>query len=431
MQRALILLPSLLLLAAGCLSVPKLGATDTATDPGADVTLRGDSSVGPDLSTTDAWVGGCCSSDAQCGLGFHCVGGHCLEGAPVGSCWADSDCLEGLGARLVTPAPVVCLGAQLCACPLDLHCDRGFSLGQCVPDDGTSDAQPGDCCWQDLTCGPHMQCVEPYDLAGGSAGAAPGWSDEEEEEPKKPGPGEPLTGACGLPPGEGECYHPSDCAPGYTCVGAVTPSCDGSSPPARGKCEADVDPNACCWGDSVCSGGMVCVYPWSWYGGPMPAGEAPPPDFHDKVAMPEGICAPPPQAGHCYHDGDCATGELCVGAYTSACMSSEVGPAPGVCQSPAAGNACCWDDTWCEAGQVCVQPLASAMDPPSQPGPEEPGPPPDRGVPAEPPGWVCAPAPAAGLCYGPEDCPAGQACYGALVGDCWSDSPTKPGLCLD
>ena len=152
------------------------------------------------------------------------------------------------------------------------------------------DVPPG-CCMSDDDCSGSQECV------GGLEG---------------------YTGVCKVPPTGDECWWFTDCAPGKMCQGASVCPCGAMCfvMDQTGKC-VDADPSGCCFIDSMCANGEICV------GGGL--GGFP------------GTCVLAPEAGQCWEDEECPTGQICQGANWCSCM--EVCDAmqyygPGQCSAP-------------------------------------------------------------------------------------------------
>jgi len=184
-----------------------------------------------------------------------------------------------------------------------------------------------------------------------------------------------VSGAC-LPKTTGDqCYYDGECPSGATCEGATRCGCGAelaSCTATPGTCHY---PTGCCNGDGDCSGGAACI---------------------------AGQCRAPSDAGTCWRDDQCQSGESCDGAVACACGDTSCTAVIGHC---GAAGICCSSDAECGAG-VCRA-------------------------------GRCLAHAASGACWGDDDCQGGETCLGESLCTCApghsSDAscvvPSTPGRC--
>ncbi|MCB9733275.1 MAG: hypothetical protein H6745_11770 [Deltaproteobacteria bacterium] len=71
----------------------------------------------------------------------------------------------------------------------------------------------------------------------------------------------------------------------------------------------------------------------------------------------QGACLPQLASGQCYFDGQCGTGQTCVGATACACGEEGCTPVKGTCSY---GAGCCQSDGDCGGGEVCHEGVCRA-----------------------------------------------------------------------
>ena len=224
-----------------------------------------------------------------------------------------------------------------------------------------------------------------------------------------------LYGLCLPLAGPGDCWRESDCGPNEYCEGGFFCPCGSLCGAAQipGKCKTN-PVGLPCLQDGQCASGEVCV------GAATCMGE------FDCVPQ-KGKCLPAPPSGQCWTDGDCTMGTsfVCIGPVHcqggTYCLIDEH---PGVClPSPTSG---CWTDLDCPQPMglgnkaICagewVIPWWTGLDYDADP---------------DHVGECCMVA--INGCLQDSDCAHGQSCVGATysgVGDC-AGGTAKPGVCTD
>ena len=180
-----------------------------------------------------------------------------------------------------------------------------------------------------------------------------------------------IEGACHPQPGQYGCFVDAACDAGQLCDGATVCTCeDESCQPATGTCRW---PEGCCNSDADCDGTGVCA---------------------------SGVCRAKPEALACWHDGNCAAGQVCEDVQSCPCGQTDCEPTTGYCSLP---GLCCLTDAECGEDGLCLESR-------------------------------CVSKPPTGSCYSDLDCAQNKVCAGAYLCPCNSATciiPSTAGECRD
>ena len=216
------------------------------------------------------------------------------------------------------------------------------------------------------------------------------------------------------------CFVDSDCDPGNVCVGY-----DGGPWPEAGTCQAAPEEGRC-WSDAdcpfpvdhceqatICGCGEKCALEPGYCLHVIDPPNCCQTDEECGFGLvcvgagmgAGGTCLQAPAGGDCFGDNDCLPAEYCINETICSCDMNCISEA-GVCIP--FGVACCFGNADCEDTELCA------------PTSNEPGP------------GVCKEQPPEGLCWLDAQCKPGQSCKGADICGCDQDcfAPDQPGECL-
>lgn len=318
------------------------------------------------------WCPSVCSSNAECGEGFHCSGFTCVPGKPVGAvCSSNAECENGR-----------CVDGRCCssACSgICERCDVEGAEGVCSP--AGRGTEPRSACVGGMLCDGSLRGCPGSCLVGGSAVAgdavcpADSWCGAD----GVCRPGKSLSASCDR---DGECAS-GHCVEGVCCDSGCGGACASCTLPGRaGQCV--VVPSGTP-GSPACSDGLVC---------------------NGATAVCPSFCNP-------NDDGSCAPGHYCVnGLCAQVKANGEQCTRDGQCGSGnCVDNRCC--DSACDgACDTCT--LAGSV------GQCVPRPAGSQGVPVCADGWTCDGENAD--C--PVDCESDLSCtlgYHCFEGSCRAD----------